>query len=88
MSAQMCIVHNLLRIILSYPDSLVVGAGEQLGAVGGEVDPLDPAQVTSAVSHLLTSLQVPQLQDNHMWTTQLNSIQFRSIINLLYSSVI
>lgn len=45
----------------SYPNSLVVRTGEQLWAVGGELDTVDPTQVTTEVSHLLISLQVPQL---------------------------
>lgn len=37
----------------AYPDGLIIGAGEQLGAVSWELDELDPAQVTTAVSHFL-----------------------------------
>lgn len=46
----------------SHPDGLIVGAGEQLRAVGRKLDPLHPAQVSAAVGHLLIAVQVPQLQ--------------------------
>lgn len=78
----------------SYPDSLVVRAGEQLWAVRRELDTLDPAQVTAAVSHLLIGLQVPQLQDTHIWIlyaylpVYLNTLSFLDTLSLKFKQEI
>lgn len=45
----------------TYPDSLVVWAGEQLGAVGRKLHTLNPAQVATAVGLFLIGFKVPQL---------------------------
>lgn len=60
-------IHTLSNtFIQSYPDSLVVRAGEKLWAVRRELNALNPTQVSTAVSHLFIGLQVPQLEYTHM----------------------
>lgn len=58
----------------SHPDGLIIGAGEQLWAIRRKLHPLDPAQVSAAVRHLLIVLQVPQLQaNNKLYLTRFKS---------------
>ena len=59
------------------PDGVVVGAGQQHDSVGGELDAVDPAQVTAEIRHLLSRVQVPQLVTHTHTQRQRHTHTFR-----------